>query len=741
MGKIFYIGFTIFLMIFIILENGINIENIEFSDYKIQKLSLTMDEKFHLKIEKLEILKISPSKNNPFLDSIIAHDEFKIFLNSLICSFANISINRLTFYDLKGKLDLKITNHKIYFKYKSEKNSIDNFFGFLKKKLNKKLSRWIIDALNAENFEIKSLSGEFDIKKQKIKNLKALIEIEKLSYHFVTAHPPIQSKKTVLKYQNNQIEIFLHQAKYRDKNLQNSKVIISNLDKKRVNIDIFLQTKTLFDKKIKNLLLAYDVKIPIMQIEGKNFVDVKLMMKTSPFKFNFDVKLDIKKAKFEKYPILINQATIFLNSNRVKIEDLNFKYQNIINLWINGRFNLKTLNYFGNIWLENILYNSNDFNIVNLKNIFTNTTFIKIEDIYYFNFNELEIIGKLSKNSSSILIPKISKVLSNEFLEKFNLIDGRISLNFVDIDNLKSQIFMNFSSFPINQNSFLFNIQKFKDKIDIREKSNNINILIDEKKIIANLQNYTFNIKKMKKLLRSLPDTKSQKPITRKKSQKIEINCKNFAIKIDENITLPFQKIKIDKNNDILKLIANNRLMNIYILKIDNFVKLEIKNLSSEYLKKNLNLDTVQKGSIDLKTSGVIGGTFGGKIWAKNLIIKDFKIKKVFSNFLYNEENLTLKNIDIDSIIKITGGGLIELKKKKINLKLTISYLHSLANFLRKVPILGYVILGDEKYFYTNVIISGDLRNPTIDTQIAEDLLKIPFYLIYRIFKLPLRVF
>jgi len=60
---------------------------------------------------------------------------------------------------------------------------------------------------------------------------------------------------------------------------------------------------------------------------------------------------------------------------------------------------------------------------------------------------------------------------------------------------------------------------------------------------------------------------------------------------------------------------------------------------------------------------------------------------------------------------------------------------------LRKVPILGYVILGDEKYFYTNVIISGDLRNPTIDTQIAEDLLKIPFYLIYRIFKLPLRVF
>ena len=98
MGKIFYISFTILLTVFIVLKNGINIEKIEFSDYKIKNLSLTMDEKFHLKIQKLEILKISPSKKNSFLDSIIAHNEFKIFINSLITSFADISINKLIFY-------------------------------------------------------------------------------------------------------------------------------------------------------------------------------------------------------------------------------------------------------------------------------------------------------------------------------------------------------------------------------------------------------------------------------------------------------------------------------------------------------------------------------------------------------------------------------------------------------------------------------------------------------------------
>lgn len=113
-----------------------------------------------------------------------------------------------------------------------------------------------------------------------------------------------------------------------------------------------------------------------------------------------------------------------------------------------------------------------------------------------------------------------------------------------------------------------------------------------------------------------------------------------------------------------------------------------------------------------------------------------YEIKKGNVSFLLNDEYLIIENIDLTgSSIDVEGGGYVKLEDKSLDVVLKASTLKTLADIIDKIPLINYVVLGNDGKFTTGIELTGTLDNPKSEVNIAEDLLFSPFEMVGRILK------
>ncbi|WP_291025915.1 DUF3971 domain-containing protein [Helicobacter sp.] len=113
-----------------------------------------------------------------------------------------------------------------------------------------------------------------------------------------------------------------------------------------------------------------------------------------------------------------------------------------------------------------------------------------------------------------------------------------------------------------------------------------------------------------------------------------------------------------------------------------------------------------------------------------------YEIKKGKVDFVLNDQYLVLDNINlIGSSIDVEGGGLVNLKNRELDVVLKASTLKTLADIVDKIPLVGYVILGDDGKFSTGIVMKGTLDDPKSEVSVFKDILTSPFEMVGRILK------
>ena len=59
---------------------------------------------------------------------------------------------------------------------------------------------------------------------------------------------------------------------------------------------------------------------------------------------------------------------------------------------------------------------------------------------------------------------------------------------------------------------------------------------------------------------------------------------------------------------------------------------------------------------------------------------------------------------------------------------------------INKIPLVGFVLVGDEKRPSITMKITGDLTDPEVNNSMYRDIAKTPFSMLYRTLKLPSRL-
>ena len=724
--------------------------------YKNQTLRLKyIYNKFFLDTDELYFLASISMSNR----SNIKMDIKNLYLKHFYTYFQgklniNLTTNSMDFdgsfttHSLKGFAKLTLDNNMLnYYIYNTSAKNIAPFMDYLnsKIKINKEISNWIYRYIIAKKYKLHYIYGKINIKtKEFYPNLiraEATANSVKIKFHKKLKSAFAKKVDVILK--NDTLFFKLFKPTYEGIDLNGSKVTITHLVGKGAAIEVILKATHPLDKKIKQILEAYSVDIPLYQ---KSSVTQSLLRLYIPFKpYSFHIKgyfyttnsdIYFKGVKFHT-----KKAKILLDDNIVKLDNSNISYKKLFDINSSGVFDTHKNIYIGNINV-NKLYLKYKNEVILDTNQTKSSTVINFSKntVYLPDVNTTLTFGKKNR----FVFNSIKKIYNiSPLLKKYHINNAKAILSTNDFDTyrLKGKV--------LYKNNILLYDNKPLNLFDINTSidSNNILININNGIILANISNIIeINTSNISYNLINILDHKKSKQHYDKRP--ITINADNATIYINKDLSLPTTSFTLFINDDKKIFSSVYGKNHIFYSKTPKLVTIDTNFLSANYIDSIIHHKLFKNGffKLSIKESN---DNFFGNCHIINSEIKspkkggsNFKIDTGEFKFDLKDKILTLKDIVLkNNFSTLKGSGYIDLKNKNLHLNFKVDILKDLGKTIKSIPLIGYILLGKDGKFSSKVTISGDFNNPQIQTEFSKDVIKSPLNIIFRVIKLPFRLF
>ena len=473
-------------------------------------------------------------------------------------------------------------------------------------------------------------------------------------------------------------KIYPYSRLLKDNSIKEGNIALQIKDEKNINFEAFI-------KGLDLPLQKNDTNIDSLEINGK-IEDGKTKISSK----DEDIKIEID----DKLNIYLKNLDVILENNR--IETTNLKQEVIISLF-NSKLKMDTDIYY----LENakiFIKNSGiDFEAdVKDLNLPIKKNNNKIE--------KLSLVGTLKNHITSIETKNKDLILQLTEDSVF-LYAEDYALHYSSTDSKKIE-----------------NI-KYK-KIDIKGK--NLIIFYDEvNKLLAD--EFVLRIRNDSKFV-SLDYKQTSVSFRESKDKKIDIFSNNVS---DEFINALIGKHVFDGGN--LMFYANG-----YMNNLNGKLIIENSNVEGVTILNNLLLFIQTSPALInplLAIPAVVGlaTNSGFNLLAYNIV--DGTIE-----FNYNKDKELLdvkKLITIGNGIDFDGSGIVDLKNNIIDSNIKLIFFKDYSKLVGMVPVINYVLLGDNNRVETEVNLNGSLSDPDISTNLTKDTISVPMNIGKRILSFP----
>jgi hypothetical protein len=641
-------------------------------------------------------------------------------------------------------------------------------------KANSKLDKDILDILKAYNINLPLV--------QKSGNTDASLSL---------IFPYEETKPMITKgiFLVSDAEIFINKFAFSSKNaevtLDGSTVEIKNADFKHKNmidaiVNLNIDTKTLKSEgtaDIKSFLISKDDGEKIVHIQNKTTpisldfnkeTTIELKDLDTNIKISDLIYVDIKDfSKIYPYSKLLKDIAIKDGNISLAIKDdkninftanikgLDFPIQKdgklIENMDIKGLIDNKSISIEsndGNVKLEmkdglkiflkdiDVVINSENQNNKFLKdmNIYLNNSKLKIDDEVYEIKNAKIYIKKDQINfDASVINLDIPLKKDNKLITELSL-KGIYTKDLTTINTKNEDLTLELKNhgmfLNINGYDVLYTtsdvIEDEKNTPNLSIKGKNSNILINDKyKFIAD--NLEIRLTKDSKYI-NLKHKKTDLTIKESKDKKIDIYSTDIS---DEFVNAIFNK-NIFKGGKILFL-ANG----------------DINNLNGKLIIEDSNIDDLailNNLLIFIHTSPALINpllalpSVVGMATNTGFNLTAYKIVNGVLEFNYNKEKELLdvkKLLTVGNGIDFDGKGKVDLNNMTLNSDIKLIFLKDYSKIVGIIPVVNYVLLGNNNRVETQVNLFGDLNNPKISTNLTKDAFSVPVNIAKRILSSP----
>lgn len=249
------------------------------------------------------------------------------------------------------------------------------------------------------------------------------------------------------------------------------------------------------------------------------------------------------------------------------------------------------------------------------------------------------------------------------------------------------------------------------------------------------------------------------------RKEAIMIDANNTALVLSDGRSAKADAIKVQYQDD--EIYAQ-------LYKAKGGAMLEVKNdgfylygndLDDDFMEHFFNLSRFRGGTLDFYIVGN-KNDFNGLIKIDNTTIYDYvllnnlfafintvpalvtfslpsyatrgiKVKSAYAELKYHEGNLTVSGLKVDSKeMDFAGQGLIDYNKGTMKMQLSVKT--QAGDNIRKIPLVGYILVGDDQSVLTTVDVTGPIDDPKISSTIAKDIIIAPFNILKRTLDFPI---
>ncbi|WP_459828465.1 YhdP family protein [Campylobacter concisus] len=687
-----------------------------------------------------------------------------------------------TSHELHGKLNFALKDTFLTYKaYDVEAGSIKNFIDELDRRieLNSEVKNWIYGYIVADDYELKEINGKADLAKNNfyLNDLNATANTKNLLVKFEKGLPAVNVGEANITLKNSKLKFDLISPIYKGKKLDGSSVVINNIfDEKSANLELLIQTKSIYDEAINEILKAYKIIVPVRQLSGKMDASLKILIKLDEKSLeNFDEKSVIANGEFK-----LSDAVLEIAGSKFNAKNALVKLINTTNLSIdatgfgleffkaNAKADINLQKSTGEIkgTIESFDLKEKNDEILAFKNEpFTAfLDFSKADETLL----KIEPFGlDMSFGSESKIATKNSKF----FIESSPVLKQNGVRGFDEL-SIKSKDFTDLEIFAKEANFDL----PFLDKNGSKYENDDLKILVSKagvkvdsasKKLSLDIKEKAISVKTKDLNLLVLDDNK-----TSEQSTPLELLARNGDIILkDLNKTLPFNSFSAEKKGKSTSLNGLAQQGRVGYFNDEKSINLDATDISGEFINDLFGIKSFEGGKFRLKMLGENSKNFKAEVRFFDTFLKDYIFYQRLLSFLnsvpsllsfktpdFNDKGFTVKNgkilltrngdmiefLAIEMIgtsADIGGRGTIDLKSKKINIDLELKLLKDASSIIDKIPLVNQIILGKDRSLSTVIAIRGTTDKPEYSTQILQDALLSPLKIIRNVIQAPFLIF
>lgn len=759
-----------------------------FKSIHIKKLAY-QNETFSLHFED-DIFELQSSQLNTKLNFIrTGKQQFDITLKEATLKDFNLSLmgklsvdlankhytfdGNYTFFEIEGMTALELKNSLLSYHIQSKPfhlEHLDNFMNFVspKAELDPLIKEWIHQNIVAEQYELHFLEGRINIDTGEYfpLEMRAHAIVKDANVSFAPAVAPAQIREIGISLENDQLSFDVQEALYENHPIQKAEVYLYNLVAKGTGIVVNLFANAPLDDKIHRILHAFHIDVPLTQTSGSIDANVRLDIKFLPFDINATGSFSILPSDFtlNNLEMHTNYGKILLDNKHILFEKANMRYKNLFDINVTGNFNTSHERFDGLIDINTLNLNFGEATLLSIHQLKEQEAFLSIDkNGTHMALPSLETKLFFGKDANTFSLNNLTKITPyTPLIKSFGNVEGKALLSTKDFGYYEANVSLTNLTTPLLENREMIKV------LDISLTSNTKTLnahTLDNKLRLHYDANLSLHVKDLNISLPKESDETSL-PIA------ITITGENVSFEMEEsNKSILSEHFTLYAYKDDFTLHSKHYQSDFNVEKKKNTFMLSANTMSEAFTNALLGNYYFHKGNFSLQMEGENSKKNTATFIMQETYIKDLKFFNnlmatintipsllIFSDPNFNQEGYFVKNGYIEfeqkgeeilihelnlkgSSADIFGSGSINLTNDTLQLKLQIRTLQTFSSIIDLIPIVGGVILGEDKKISTNISVTGSLKDPKIETHLVTDTLMGPVNIIKRTLELPLNLF
>ena len=626
---------------------------------------------------------------------------------------------------------------------------------------------WIDKNIIGEEYILHFFEGKLDLATLDYfpMQMRGSATVKNATVSFEPTVPPAHVKEIGIEFKDDKLLFDIHEPTYEQKNIQKADVYIYNLIGKGTGIVVDLNATSRLDAPIHKILHAFKIDVPITQTSGKTDANVRLDIKFLPFDINATGKFKLSPSDFtlSGLPMSTKYGEVRLDNFKIMLDNANLRYKNLFDINATGTFDAKKSNYEGKIDINSLLLDFSGTKLLKINNLADQNASFSIENgVTKMALPSLETTISFAKDINQFILTDLTKVATfSPFMSDGNLSEGSVSVQTKDFENFDAKINLYNVETPLLENRVP--VQDFEvalttdTKILDASTTNNKLSLHYDKDITVHIKDMNISIPQ--------GDDPLDLPI------KTTIFGENSSfLDMDNNKTVLSERYTLTLFKDRVHLNSKRGKSSFEYEKRKGILGIQATSLDSDAINALFNRHYFHQGDFSLSIDGVDNHNMQGTFIMHKTYIKDLKffnnlmatinaipsllvfndpnfntegyfVENGYVEFNQSKEEMHIKEIQLrGKSADIAGAGKVNLIPNTLDLKLQIKTLKTFSSAIDMIPLVGGIILGDDKRISTNVDVTGPTTDPKIETHLIMDTLKSPVNIIKRTLELPLEL-